>query len=1546
MLKLARGMDAKKGVCSAVVLIAVSMVCSVCHGASELPCGNKMRVTGNSNASPAAVPRVVLVNNGPAGALVSEADKSQPRPKLDYGDPVFPYTGNEFKEIQDLQIWGAVGDEAMVWTRYANSRSVAGANLFGLGHYWRHGYQWELSELRRDEQMRPQMRLVYPDGTAVLFTAIEPGRWGSLGVLTDQLTQDGDDFVLVRKNGSRYRFVKNEFGAAGKLRLHEFFDAFGNAFSIQYNGSGEVVKVVEPAGRNFVVNYATVSGNQSNIQLLASLDRPPARGEWVEFAVGVQQPFRFVRVVQADGSFGQIAEVEFYHAISGERLEGTLISSDQNAARRATDLNNETVFESASESGGYVGYDFGQPRLIGRVRVLSAAGMESVHLAKAINAQSLRVEGMNERPVSMRVIAGVRTSDGRSVQYHYTPFVDASLPWSFPVLSGVQYGDGTRATYGYAQVVPSTRPLVTDWSDVRYGLRQSRYRTVYQTRLTGTVLGMVQSQVNIETGGEILKIGVHSGKAHEPTVTFANGAVCRQFFSESADGRRAVQTETDARGGRTFFAIGADGYLASVKDPIGRVTRFLWTSSGNLRAVTRPDGSVESWERNESGALIQHTDALRRSTSFLRDALNRVTKIVYPDGGSEEFEYNHFGQVVLHRNQRGGVETREYDLRGLLLRVCNAAGQCTWFEYDAADRLCSVTDAAGRVTRMEYDERGLMVKKINPDGSARLMKFSKEGDLVEEQDEMGQVWGYQYDVFRRMVSVVDPLGNTMRKKYHPDCTELHPLEIISAGNAALRYDYDLAWNLVASRMSASGDGGVSRFKYDKVDRLISTTDPLGYTKVYSYDSSDRCVRVQDAGGVCSASKYDEVGNLLWTQHRGGARTSFEYDSMNRLVCSINPNGHAVRFEYDLGGNRISMLDPRNAKYAWSYDSIGRLSSALYPDGSVERWSYDSAGNSMQFVNRAGQSCSSSFDSRGLELERRWSDGTQGVTRRFDLRGRVVFESNGLCTIHSEYDALGRLIHESTELKGSEIKRISMTHDADGRVVRVKYPGGGLVENQYGEFGRLERVLQNGSVVGDFSYDLNGQLSGLKYGNGSISSFRRDVLGRVTNVSHWFGAGQTLSIGYQFNRSGLRALRSQTGILEVEEAYGYDRDNQLISIWSGSQRPTLYAYDQAGNRSLEESVGGQRVYSSNLLNQITTAGSDVITYDSCGNMRQSGIARYTYDAENRLISAEVNGRVTSFEYDPRGRVCRRVVDGEACQMFYSGWNILEEWKDGSRVAEYVYGAGADEVLKFVSPLGEFFSHADALSSTVALSDAYARPVECYTYSPFGAPGIINADGSTRSHSAVGNRFLFTGAQWNWEAAVYDLRNRVYSPDLGRFLQPDPLQFGGGDENLYRYVKNSPLNFSDPFGLYAIVRDSCGDVSVTLPITFVGPGATPAVVEKFSQGIEKHWSGTFGQYRVGTKVTVADKNTPGNRKNVIYVTQGDGRAYVRAPGLNTGIWPADRPGWTAAHEAGHLMGLPDRYTDKVGPHPGYEHNIMGVHGGVATAEDIQQIIKLNP
>ena len=64
-----------------------------------------------------------------------------------------------------------------------------------------------------------------------------------------------------------------------------------------------------------------------------------------------------------------------------------------------------------------------------------------------------------------------------------------------------------------------------------------------------------------------------------------------------------------------------------------------------------------------------------------------------------------------------------------------------------------------------------------------------------------------------------------------------------------------------------------------------------------------------------------------------------------------------------------------------------------------------------------------------------------------------------------------------------------------------------------------------------------------------------------------------------------------------------------------------------------------------------------------------------------------------------------------------------------------------------------------------------------------------------------RFLFTGREWLKDLKLYDYRNRMYQPELGRFLQPDPKHFTAGDYNLYRYCHNDPINRSDPMGLYA-------------------------------------------------------------------------------------------------------------------------------------------------
>jgi len=123
---------------------------------------------------------------------------------------------------------------------------------------------------------------------------------------------------------------------------------------------------------------------------------------------------------------------------------------------------------------------------------------------------------------------------------------------------------------------------------------------------------------------------------------------------------------------------------------------------------------------------------------------------------------------------------------------------------------------------------------------------------------------------------------------------------------------------------------------------------------------------------------------------------------------------------------------------------------------------------------------------------------------------------------------------------------------------------------------------------------------------------------------------------------------------------------------------------------------------------------------------------------------------------------------------------------------------DELLAKITTAGVVYYHADALGSTVALTNETGNLVESYAYDAFGTPSIRNGSGLNLPVSGFENRFLFTGRELLRDAGIYDYRNRVYSSSLGRFLQTDPIRFQAGDVNLYRYVGNNPINWTDPLG----------------------------------------------------------------------------------------------------------------------------------------------------
>ncbi len=74
----------------------------------------------------------------------------------------------------------------------------------------------------------------------------------------------------------------------------------------------------------------------------------------------------------------------------------------------------------------------------------------------------------------------------------------------------------------------------------------------------------------------------------------------------------------------------------------------------------------------------------------------------------------------------------------------------------------------------------------------------------------------------------------------------------------------------------------------------------------------------------------------------------------------------------------------------------------------------------------------------------------------------------------------------------------------------------------------------------------------------------------------------------------------------------------------------------------------------------------------------------------------------------------------------------------------------------------------------------------------------------------NRFGYAGYMWDRHAKAYHVRNRVYDPALGRWINRDPILYWGGSINLFEYAFGNPGQYIDPLGLYGL-RDYWRDAT---------------------------------------------------------------------------------------------------------------------------------------
>ena len=992
------------------------------------------------------------------------------------------------------------------------------------------------------------------------------------------------------------------------------------------------------------------------------------------------------------------------------------------------------------------------------------------------------------------------------------------------------------------------------------------YDSISQKLSQTTAMGY-KIQYNYDKNGMVIR-EIYPDSGIKRYVYDSTGKVLLEVNPNSYDASKdnlSTNAYTGTEG--TKYEWYENGYLKSVIDSEGNRTQYTWDVYGNKKAETKTNGSIYRYEYDALNRLTktffkeneQSTETILRAMEYgvLESGASRITATDYISDKENDVTAtvtvkDYADREVLIQYGDNSRVTTVYNLDGTIKEKRAENGATTYYRYNklgqVSDIWSPITDVNGSPkfswTGYSYDKAGNMTEEkqgraLVDNGMTTTDLFTKiftyeKGHLIKETDSEGRSTTYTYDDDSRVAT----------KNQAITASEIRTTKTL----------YDFRGNMTSIAMNVRlGDIGGNSFEdnnktelvqtntYDKNGNIDSSTDAAGNVTKYTYDKLNRLLtttkQLKDDKGafisnVINSQTYTWDGQLATQTDEKGNKSQYIYDARGRQIKMVDALGNTTYKVYDRLGRNTVIVAPKNyianaelsamERTVLVYDAVGRvleqreLYNKLIPSAtgtlnkvwsevSVKKYIYDSMGNVISTTDALGNISTATYNLAGLvetETDAETAASNNAFTVKYDYNGlgQKVKETYQGATYSYTYDGMGKLLR--TMVDG--VMKSTSTYDLAGREVSLTDALGNTTKKLWNNLDKLSKIItQSDATIGSlqtiYQYDKLGNLIYSKDSMGAINTYTYDSLGRSLSQTIKNEAGDSKITNFTTYDLKGNVLSKIDGNLNTT-SYTYDALNRNVTVTNALKQVTTYTYDANGNLTQQKDYLGnitKNVYDGinrlvetrdayNLIIQqleYNDANAQIAVYDALRNktvylydknLRQTGTkdamgntSLMVYDLRDNIITKkDGKGNTTSYQYDAENRLTK-VTDALGNSTVYTydfAGNLLTQTDGNGNTTTYQYNS-ANLVSSKTDPSGASENYTYHDNGKLKEKTDRNGILTSYTYDVFGRLLKEDAGGQVQSYTYDGNGNMLTMTdETGTTIRTYDALNRNISKDV--------------------------------------------------------------------------------------------------------------------------------------------------------------------------------------